>query len=415
VATLWDDARQRTADTARVVRANVQASHGPAGGDLPTVGAVDLATLRVHTAVVDVPYLARDDELQLRELLRQGRPALLVGSSMVGKTRMAAEVVKDLFPERPILIPDSKKALAALDAADLTVTGCVIWLDDLDRLIGADGVSDGALRRHAAGNVIVATLRATLYDRYLPTDQLRSPEWDVIAVFSKIVLDRGLSHREQRHLALAVDDEQVRRRIGRVGLGEYVGAAEQVSDQLRISAAANPVGYALVRGAADWRRIGITRPVPADLLPALARPHLDPRHSPKLDDPTAYRAAVDWATREINPTVRYSPPTPETPTPSSTTPSTSSPLPTAPSQTPSGNLASTTPSQPTFVASDTPHGPLADTSDLPKKHGARPPTPETPGRCSTWTSGWRAGERTMRKSSGIGGPPTPETPRRCST
>jgi tetratricopeptide (TPR) repeat protein len=302
--TLWNDARQRRADTARVVRTHAHGTKGSQGGELPLVKEMDLRRLRVHTAVVDVPYVRRDEELLVRDHLRAGRPVLIVGSSMVGKTRMAAEVVKDMFPDRPIVVPDTKAALKSLDAADLDLRECVIWLDDLDRLIGADGITDGALRRLAdANNALVATLRAHQYDTYMPTEQLRASEWDVVSVFERVMLGRELSIADEARLAQAIDDREILDRIQRIGLGEYVGAAEQISGQLRLGRTVNPIGYALVRGAADWWLMGITEPVPAEFLPDLARPHLDSRSRPKLNDPTAYQDGVTWATRQINPTV----------------------------------------------------------------------------------------------------------------
>ena len=62
------------------------------------------------------------------------------------------------------------------------------------------------------------------------------------------------------------------------------------------------MGYALVLGAADWRRAGLSTPVPASLLPVLASPHLAVRDRADLADQEVYQEAVRWATREINPT-----------------------------------------------------------------------------------------------------------------
>src|SRR5262249_35638213 len=100
-----------------------------------------------------------------------------------------------------------------------------------------------------------------------------------------------------------VSDARVREQVRRVGLGEYVGAAERIGEALRLGPSVNPVGYALVLGAADWRRTGMTRPVPASLLPVLAQPHCRPRGFGALSDPAKYATALAWATREINPTV----------------------------------------------------------------------------------------------------------------
>lgn len=224
---------------------------------------------------------------------------------MVGKTRMAARVVGELFPERVIFIPDGKKAIAELDAADIVLKDAVIWLDDLDRLIGSDGISAGMLRRLAAAeNIIVATVRATEYDAYKPTDQLKRPEWDVILEFERIIVEPTLSELEERRLADAVPDGPTRDRIRQVGVGEYVGAAEQIVDQLRVGPSVNPVGYALVCGAADWRRAGMTRPVPTPLLAELAKPHArTPRVLTGIAQPDTFSAGLVWATRTINPTV----------------------------------------------------------------------------------------------------------------
>ena len=152
----------------------------------------------------------------------------------------------------------------------------MIWLDDIDRLIGTGGITDGTLRRLvSSGNVIVGTIRARAYDQLQPSDQLRLPEWDVLSVFEHVFIRRDLSEKEQEQLAHTVADLDIQNRIRTVGLGEYVGAARQVAEALKLGAAGtDPLGYALVLAAADWRRCGITRPIPAAMLAPMARPHL---------------------------------------------------------------------------------------------------------------------------------------------
>ena len=252
-----------------------------------------------------IPYIHRDEEDAIRAYLRAGRPVLLIGSSMVGKTKMAARVIAEEFGSWPVAIPDSKTALADLDARDISLRDSVIWLDDIDRLIGAGGITDGALRRlAAAGNVIVGTIRAGAYERFRPSDQLRPPEWDVLSGFEHVFISRDLTESEQEQLAGAVDDPDIRDRIRTVGLGEYVGAAGQVAEALKLGAAgADSLGYALVLAAADWRRCGMTRPVPVSVLAPLAEPHLDQRRRAQLTDQDAFSAGLAWATRDINPNV----------------------------------------------------------------------------------------------------------------
>jgi len=238
---------QRGADRARVTRQGVQ---GAVGGRLPLVKDATDLEMRVHRAVLPIPYICRDVEGQARGYLEAGRPLLLVGSSMVGKTRMAVNVIKGMYADCALVMPDTTGALASLDGADLELRDAVIFLDDVSRVIGADGITDGMLRRLAtAGNVIVATIRAADYDRYQPTDQFRSPEWDVLSVFERVFLSRKLSGPEKDRLRDAVADREVRQRIAQTRLGEYVGAAEVIEETLRLGPSVSPGGYGLAKGA----------------------------------------------------------------------------------------------------------------------------------------------------------------------
>jgi len=261
--------------------------------------------------VLPIPYIHRDEEEVLRAHLRARRPVLLIGSSMVGKTKMAAQVLAEEFISWPVAIPDSKTALAEMDAKDVTLQDSVIWLDDINRLIGAGGITDGALRRLAtSGNVIVGTIRARAYDQLRPSDQLRLPEWDVLCAFEHVFLRRELSQREQERLASAVTEPDIQARIQAVGLGEYVGAARQVAEALELGAAGTePLGYALVvaaagdaagdaatgssapREASEARLLPLLGPDPEALLQAWRlvaerRPELSPSESLALAEET---------------------------------------------------------------------------------------------------------------------------------
>jgi hypothetical protein len=113
-------AQQRRASAAQVTRQSLQ---GTTGRALPRVR--DMADLdaRVHRAVLPIPYIRRDVEGEAQRYLESGRPVLLVGSSMVGKTQMAATLIRAMFADRGIVVPDSISALAALDVADIALRG----------------------------------------------------------------------------------------------------------------------------------------------------------------------------------------------------------------------------------------------------------------------------------------------------
>ena len=44
------------------------------------------------------------------------------------------------------MIPDTREALASLDAADVLLRDSVIFLDDIERSIGPGGITEGALQ-----------------------------------------------------------------------------------------------------------------------------------------------------------------------------------------------------------------------------------------------------------------------------
>ncbi len=120
----------------------------------------------------------------------------------------------------------------------------------------------------------------------------------MLSVFERVFVGRKLSEAEEGRLTGAVTDSDVRERIIRTGLGEYVGAAERIKEALELGPSVSPAGYALVLGAADWRLAGVNAPVPASVLPALAAPHLAARDRADLADRHAYEEALGWATRE---------------------------------------------------------------------------------------------------------------------
>ena len=77
-------ARFKQDDTrAALVERAVTVPEGPAR--LPLVREAGLAQLRVHTAQVQVPYVQRDAQQKVAEMLGPGRVVLLVGHSMAEK------------------------------------------------------------------------------------------------------------------------------------------------------------------------------------------------------------------------------------------------------------------------------------------------------------------------------------------
>ena len=148
-----DDKRAAPAHRAASVRAWL--------ARLPLVRDVGLAELRVHAAQLQVGYVERDVQQEVATSLGPGRAVLVVGHSMAGKTRLAAQVVRQRFPHAPLLVPESGEALRDLLDQGLDPAGVVVWLDDLERFIGSAGLTVALLTRlTAAKAILVATIRS---------------------------------------------------------------------------------------------------------------------------------------------------------------------------------------------------------------------------------------------------------------
>jgi TPR repeat protein len=273
------------------------------GRRLPRVRDVSLDDLRVHIARVHVPYIDREAQASIETAVRERRPVLIVGHSMAGKTRLAAHVVKELLPEAPLLMPESGRALRELVDAGLDTRGTVVWLDDLERFLATDGLTTNLLRRLTnAGAVIVATVRTNVLNGYRPRDAIRPSEWDAVGQFSHVGLDRTLQRHELDRVRAAISDQGVLAAVERYGLAEYLGAGPEAVDQFRRGETISPVGRALVSAAVDWRRVGMIRPAPKQILIA-ALPHYLAGRDDVPRDAGAVEQGLTWATEKINETV----------------------------------------------------------------------------------------------------------------
>jgi hypothetical protein len=265
-----------------------------------------LSQLRVHAAQVQVPYVERDVQQKVADALGPGRAVLVMGHSMAGKTRLAVEVIRRRFPETLLLIPETGKALRELVDGELNPAGVVVWLDDLERFLGSDGLTIGLLNRLTSGEaILIATIRSLARETYRPRNELRPPEWDVLQAFNRIDLHRRQTEAELGLIRSAlIDRPDVVAAVERYGLAEYLGAGPLAVDKFESGETTEPVGWALVRAAVDWRRSGLTRPIPRRVLAssALVAVYLHDRPNVSRSE-QAVEQGLTWAYTEINETV----------------------------------------------------------------------------------------------------------------
>lgn len=262
------------------------------------------------------PFVPRAVGEDIRQALRRDRFVLLVGESTAGKSRAAYELVRAELKGHRIVQPASRNA--ALLAAELAgkVRRSVLWLDDLERYLGSDGLNGAAVREvlNASGGkrFIVATMRTEEYSRFSGRmaggAEGMGREWqregsDVLGLAALIELPRmwlpeeiarAREHNHDPRLLEAV------RHANEYGVAEYLAAAPQLLAEWRHAwaPATHPRAAAMVQAAVDARRAGVRRPLSVSILVKLHKPYLEHRGGDRLR-PEPVGAAVTWATSPL--------------------------------------------------------------------------------------------------------------------
>jgi hypothetical protein len=294
--------------------------------DPDTSAEMGVAGLRGLPSRVPV-YVPRDLDAKLdtalARALAQGGLVLLHGDSTAGKSRTAFEAMRRLPGRLWLLVPRQRGSLRALLDGGIKLRDVIVWLNDLERYLGVDGLDVGLLRRLISGDrrvLVLATMRAREYN-------LRSPErerdhsgleGDVLRT-DRELLDQAVTLEVQRQFSKA-ELQQARERAwdpriadalthaDQYGLAEYLAAGPRLWTRWRNGRAVdNPVeervGAAIVAAALDCRRAGFNRPVPIDLLRLLCPDpaYLDRPAATRLT-PALFEKGMEWATTPVQAT-----------------------------------------------------------------------------------------------------------------
>jgi hypothetical protein len=265
------------------------------------------------------PYVARDVDEHLRSCLHYGRTkgtfTLIVGDSTAGKTRAAFEAVHSILADYKVFVPRSADDIRAfLLLTHSLPRPCILWLDDLDRYLGRDGIDssilDAFLRKHT---VIVGTMRAERFeairdgreshdapDRTVGDPQTASFASQVLRMVETIQLDRLWSPSELDRLE-AYDDGRLidaYRHHGPYGIAEYLAGGPLLWQEWRnaIRAGGHPRGAAIVAVSVDLARAGLTGARSSSLIVKLHERYLTMMGGARLR-PENLEDALDWATR----------------------------------------------------------------------------------------------------------------------
>jgi len=248
------------------------------------------------------PYVRRDLDDKLEQLLREEQFVLIVGDSKAGKTRMAVEAVRRLFPDRLMVYPHSAESLVAILNANIVLNDSIVWVDELQ-----DYLEKNALARllevvtnadPSANTSIVGTIRENVYREHTPHDSLESAHWRTLQRACLVRLERMFSEAEQERAAEIYRDPQLLAALKSYGLAEYLAAGPVLVDRLEGGMVTERLGSMLVWLAIDWERTGIGKPMPLDALNRLIPPYAD---TFGLGQPTKQELhkALRWAQQPV--------------------------------------------------------------------------------------------------------------------
>ena len=270
----------------RILRESTLGLEWPAAG---TVSPIDMGARR---PLVEVDYRPRPElEEEIRQALGRKEAVLLVGSSMVGKTRVAAEVVRRDYPGLPLCRPAVPDGLGQLLKHGIP-EGCVVFLDELERHVtSADLHVDWVDRLLAGSNVVVATIRRTAMEGFAAQGSVRHPQSRVVQEAFRII-EVTDSPESNSTLAATFEDPRISEGVKRYGIGPYLGGAHRALGRFRDGQDSHPLGVAVVRSASDWRRLGF-EDMPADILSKLVHEYLPPER--RYDSAETFDEALAWA------------------------------------------------------------------------------------------------------------------------
>jgi eukaryotic-like serine/threonine-protein kinase len=301
------------------------------GDDVPRVRDItDPISLGVHPAAsIDelgvreldlapaVPtYVPRDVDDILDAALGRAKTGrafvLVIGDSATGKTRVAYEAMRRTVPDWRLIVPGSRASLAALLNVDVPLHDTVVWLDDLERFLGPDGLTVKLLDRLAGDRTarvaVLATMRAAEWRAITNgmVSGLRAESASIERFFHFVRLSRHFTSAEQARANERAWDPRIAQALAATRssheIPELLVASLRLLERWRhADALDNPsamVGGAIVSAAIDCRRAGFLRPIPEALLHELYSEYLASRSAHPVDR-HVFQRGLAWATTPV--------------------------------------------------------------------------------------------------------------------
>jgi hypothetical protein len=248
----------------------------PCLGEVPRLALGIRPTRRFGDEPELPPYVPRDCDAVLDRLLADRLPTgglvVVTGEPLSGKTRTAwAALCRTGGADTRVLNAahpgtDLRELPAALRGRDRSRSH-VVWLDDLEGHVGAEGLTAGLLAQCVhEGVLVLATMCDEAYDTHRFGD---GPIARVLSGAPTVELTCRWTKDELARLT-EVDDARLvdaLRHRGSLGVTQFLAVAPELWEEWRRARrpSARPSGYRLVQAAVDMARCGLTAAVPPEV------------------------------------------------------------------------------------------------------------------------------------------------------
>ncbi|MFI1920410.1 tetratricopeptide repeat protein [Nocardia sp. NPDC020380] len=255
------------------------------------------------------PYVPRDIDTHLRELLARPGFILIVGDSTAGKSRTAFEAIAAALPDHLLFAVQERRVLEHAVSRMTDLSRCVLFLDDLEKFLGDGGLTYSMIGQllNDAGRerFVVATIRLVELANYEETDPgVRTVSGEALATIAaatRIPLARMFSDTEEsRARTRAHTDVRLADAVEHVasfGIAEYLAAGPELMQKWQGSREGGDHvrGASLVSAAVECRRAGMIQPLARTFLVELSKSMLPTRGGIRVAG-ESLDCAWTWAT-----------------------------------------------------------------------------------------------------------------------
>ncbi|MCL2736851.1 MAG: hypothetical protein FWD75_09540, partial [Propionibacteriaceae bacterium] len=261
-----------------------------------------LEQLGVHPSRPDLDnteFAPRDMYPRVCAALTSSGPVLVEGPPFAGKSRLIIEAIREVLPDAQLWYTEHEDAITTLqDSRQYPDKGSVIFLDNVDRFIANHSLTANRLDSWLDSDCrVIATITPSKYAEWPDAMAHHVPGSEVMNRFTTpIHLDTLPTETEieaMRHTGYAdmIDDSR------RLGFPSIMGGAHLAKNKFATGREIRSWGWALVRAAADLRRVGLG-PASKEQIEKLALSYA----CIPLTDP-AWPDAWSWATDPISETL----------------------------------------------------------------------------------------------------------------